>query len=541
MKALPPLTQTHPHLIGEWHPTRNGSLTPDKVNESSNVRAWWICNADQRHEWQFQVTRRARFSAGCPLCEIQDSCLAVLRPEIAREWHPTLNGDLTPLAVTTGSSRKVWWQCISGHDYQITIAEKVLGRICPQCVHIQAVENSLCYTHPHLAAEWHPTKNDNLTPRDVSFGSKALIWWRCTEEPTHVWQATILKRTNRKQTCPFCRGYYPDQKTSLAALFPEIASEWHPTKNRMLRPDIKGSFQISPNLRIAHAKRNEHRRLRPSDVSTHSKEKIWWRCRFNKAHEWQAEIYRRVAGSQCPYCCRQKISADTSLTALVPSLAKMWHPTRNLPLLPSAVGTGSKVKVWWRCPKHADHVFQQWIHVMVDARRTGRLGCPICTGRHLSKDNCLAVKKPEVAKLWHPERNTLSPFDVTPNADKKVWWRCPRNEKHEWTALVSAVTNHLAAGHRGCPFCSHRRVTADDNLSVQYPEVAKLWQKQMNMPLRVTQVSHGSSKFAWWRCPKDGKHIWRARISSMVRSFVHGTTGCPLCLGKPAKNGGSSV
>lgn len=30
-------------------------------------------------------------------------------PDIAKEWHPTKNGDLTPEMVTSGSSRIVWW------------------------------------------------------------------------------------------------------------------------------------------------------------------------------------------------------------------------------------------------------------------------------------------------------------------------------------------------------------------------------------------------------------------------------------------------
>ena len=39
-------------------------------------------------------------------------------PEIAKEWHPTKNGKLTPRDVTPGSSHhKVWWLCPKGHSY----------------------------------------------------------------------------------------------------------------------------------------------------------------------------------------------------------------------------------------------------------------------------------------------------------------------------------------------------------------------------------------------------------------------------------------
>ena len=32
-------------------------------------------------------------------------------PNIAKEWHPTKNGKLTPLDVSQGQAIKVWWRC----------------------------------------------------------------------------------------------------------------------------------------------------------------------------------------------------------------------------------------------------------------------------------------------------------------------------------------------------------------------------------------------------------------------------------------------
>ncbi|MDA9294843.1 zinc-ribbon domain-containing protein, partial [Flavobacteriaceae bacterium] len=38
----PPLSQTHPELVGEWHPTKNGLLNPSKPIVASK-KVWWIC------------------------------------------------------------------------------------------------------------------------------------------------------------------------------------------------------------------------------------------------------------------------------------------------------------------------------------------------------------------------------------------------------------------------------------------------------------------------------------------------------------------
>ena len=45
-------------------------------------------------------------------------------PMLAREWHPTLNGSLTPDNVTHGSSKLIWWVCRRGHEYQRTVKSR---------------------------------------------------------------------------------------------------------------------------------------------------------------------------------------------------------------------------------------------------------------------------------------------------------------------------------------------------------------------------------------------------------------------------------
>ena len=66
-----------------------------------------------------------------------------------------------------------------------------------------------------------------------------------------------------------------DKFISLFEKRPELLSEWHPTKNGTLSPD---------------------------SISFGSGQKIWWQCA--KGHEWQAQIYARVAGAGCPICAR---------------------------------------------------------------------------------------------------------------------------------------------------------------------------------------------------------------------------------------------
>src|SRR6516165_5180054 len=106
--------------------------------------------------------------------------LSLIYPELAAQWHPTRNGSLTPYDVSVGSDRKVWWKCRAAddHEWESTIANRVGGRGCGCCRGLVVVlSNCLVTTHPELAEQWHPTKNGSLTPYDVVAGFQRKVWW----------------------------------------------------------------------------------------------------------------------------------------------------------------------------------------------------------------------------------------------------------------------------------------------------------------------------------------------------------------------------
>ena len=55
-----------PEIIIEWHPTKNGDLTPDKVSEGSGAIVWWKCSKDLDHQWQeeFNIENHCLVLAG---------------------------------------------------------------------------------------------------------------------------------------------------------------------------------------------------------------------------------------------------------------------------------------------------------------------------------------------------------------------------------------------------------------------------------------------------------------------------------------------
>jgi hypothetical protein len=132
------LASAFPAVAAQWHPTKNGSLTPDQVAPFSNRKVWWQC--PRGHSYQAWIQHRTGRSSGCPYCAGRKvlpgfNDLATVEPKVAAQWHPELNGALTPRQVTAGSRKKVWWQCPEGHVWKAEIHSRTGPQKCgcPVC------------------------------------------------------------------------------------------------------------------------------------------------------------------------------------------------------------------------------------------------------------------------------------------------------------------------------------------------------------------------------------------------------------------------
>ena len=418
------LASKFPEIAAQWHPTKNGDLTPDKVAPfSSKQKVWWRCELG--HDYLATILSRTAHNTGCPYCSGRKvlanfNDLATKDPMLATQWHQELNGNLTPEMVSPGSKQKVWWRCEKGHEWQTAVFTRSRqGAGCPVCANKKRIvgENNLATTHPELARQWHQELNDELAPEMISPGSNKKVWWRC--EKGHEWQASVFTRSHQGAGCPVCTSNKTIAgENDLATTHPEIARQWHPTKNGDLTPD-----KVAP---------------------LSSKKKVWWRCELG--HDYLATISSRTVGNTgCPYCTGQKVLAGfNDLAAKDPMLATQWHQELNGNLTPEMVSPGSKQKVWWQCEK--GHEWQA--SVVTRSRGTG---CPVCANKKIIVgENDLATTHPMLATQWHQELNgELTPEMVTPGSSKKVWWQCPNG--HVWQTRI--YTRATGRKH-GCPVCA---------------------------------------------------------------------------------------
>ncbi len=149
-------------LLVQWHPDKNGDLTPEEIAGGSQRKVWW--RFERGHEWMGQPYDRTKRGTGCPYCAgkriLPGMDLASVYPHLADQWKPQRNGELGSDAVLPGSRRSVWWECSKGHEWRAMIDSWVKGHGCLICAGKVALpgENDLETVSPVLAMQWHPDK-----------------------------------------------------------------------------------------------------------------------------------------------------------------------------------------------------------------------------------------------------------------------------------------------------------------------------------------------------------------------------------------------
>lgn len=200
------LAYVDPGLAKEVYPA--SKLSAREVTSGSSQHLTWQCSAHASHIWDDSVKHR-RAGRGCPFCANKrvssTNSLVALFPEIAKEFDTVRNGK-TPDQVIAGENTDYWWTCSQAPDHQWsarTTSRTFQGNGCPFCAGQRvSVSNSL-ERFPRIAAEFHPYKNDTLTAKDLTAGTTKHIWWLCSRDSRHEWQATVVSRT-RGTGCPKC-------------------------------------------------------------------------------------------------------------------------------------------------------------------------------------------------------------------------------------------------------------------------------------------------------------------------------------------------
>ncbi len=231
------LATTHPNLLQEWNWVKNNSLNifPNKIFAGKANKVWWVC--DKGHEWEAVPNSRSnpKNPVGCPICAGHQVISGVndlysQNPAVALEWNLTKNNNLTPNNVHVKSSKKVWWVCDKGHEWEAAVYSRAKpksrpkGNACPVCHNYKIVVgvNDLSTTYPELADSIDLKLNPDVNLENLHSGSKDCIMWVCGRNPKHVWKARVSKRAQGEQGCPKCSNRVSRPETTIADFIENI-------------------------------------------------------------------------------------------------------------------------------------------------------------------------------------------------------------------------------------------------------------------------------------------------------------------------------
>lgn len=395
----------NPQKMLDWDYVKN-TIDPSKVPSTSAKHAFWKCHKCG-HLWNSEIREAASKEINCPKCSLVQKGKAkhlqaltksghLTNEELLLDWNFSKN-NLRPEDVTPQTNIAVYWKCHRcGYEWKAKVNNRTNGRGCPCCGNKVVVKgiNDLATTHPVLAKEWHPTKNGDLKPTDVTYGMSKKVWWLCPNG--HEYKTSLNHRSAAIGTnCPICNS---GKQTSFReqALFYYIKKMYPNTISRY-KPTELGKFEIDiyiPELNFGieydgvawHKEEKFDREKRkyilckklgitlirvkekmPDELGLEIADEIYSSgdleteqgitliihrilerldfSDFYRLHPLDVNL-SRDRFEIMKYATRIK----DSFADAYPEIAKEWHPTKNGDLKPSMFKPKSSFKPWWLCP-----------------------------------------------------------------------------------------------------------------------------------------------------------------------------------------------
>ena len=499
-------------IAREWHPTKNGAKRPDELKPGSAFRAWWKCLA-RGHEWETTVSNRNGPNASsCPTCTMWGTSASQIR--LAYELRAVgLAVALDHPKIPVPGRRPVAADIVIPERNLIIEYDGSHHHARPE-----SWEKDRLQSQALEAAGWTVlrVRPESIEPID-QFSIKVS-----NGAPIKTTAVAVLRRIQSLgHPIGQLAEYEADpelwasaeadvavlnlRSRSLLQEYPDIAAQWHPTRNGLRKPD---------------------------DVNPGSKIPAWWLC-GDCGNEWRVRPGKRTNdGSGCPRCAvvargihMRRAKPGNSLAEVYPHLLRIFHPGKNGDLDLHQINAGTMVMIWWLCADCG----HEW-----KTEQPRNAGCRPCGTKRRAlamtapnPGESLLDLHPRIAAEWHPTKNgELLPSQIKENHTSAVWWLCSDCGR-EWKV---STRNRVAMG-AGCRRCSAKEVGKrrstpgpGESLAETHPALATEWNIEKNDELTPHDVKYGAAQKVWWVCSKCG-HEWEARVWTRAKKGY----GCKPC------------
>lgn len=480
------LEESDSKLLDEWDYEKN-DLSPSDISASSHQKIWWKCSSG--HSWSATVANRYKKNQGCPYCSRRLPVIGIddlfsTNPELKNSWDFRKNKSLNPELLKAGSEKKAWWICDKGHSWETKILYRAIrGHGCPYCAGQKILEgfNDLKSQCEELTSEWDYEKN-TILPSEISAGSNKKVWWKCSV-CGNSYMASIYNRVHNNSGCPKCfirsKTSFPEQTLFfyIKKAYPDVFNGYKEGLPKGMELDI-----YIPSLNIAI----EYDGLK------------WHTSKSNiKRDNRKYEICKRLGIR----FIRARESEVSNENADIEIQASSEYSQEMFLRLFSELNSILHCSIIPDLDRDRADIIRQYKFAL--------------------RDNSLEKLYPEIAKEWDYKANKgLLPSMFSPGSNERVGWICPLGH-HYSSGIATRVKASIA-----CPICTGKQVLQGFNdLASHDARIASEWDYELNSGLKPTEVTWGSGKKVWWKCPK-GHPSYQSYIYSRTRKEK---TGCPVC------------
>lgn len=341
------------------------------------------------------------------------------RPSLLAQWNYEKN-KVNPSEVAAHSTMLYWWRCpMCGKLEHNSPDHKYYAKVCWECGNkVQGIERrksevrrkgSFEDKFPHLAKDWHPTLNGNITPYDVTSGNSEYFYFKC--QYGHTYRTTVTERVSRHAGCPICStwlrtsfaeqtiSFYLSQVISVMpnhkiddiefdVYLPELSSAieydgmfWHSFDNKVRMDSHKDEYSLSHGIRLIRVKEAEHNEDRGD---------IIYAKRRNTDFKWLISLLIEKLGIRTSVDVDIERDTPTILSRVKPTkkensiaekrkdLLPYWDKDANYPINPEMIAVRSHFKFSWKCPQCG----HEWKDAPITV--TQRKGiCPKCREKEM--------------------------------------------------------------------------------------------------------------------------------------------------------------
>lgn len=498
----------YPQLADEWDYEKN-TIGPERFPAQSSETVWWICSWC-KHSWPAKIAARTRLNSGCPNCNYRNKTSfpeQAIYYYVHKAYSDAQNG-FTELFNNNMELDVYIPSCATGIEYDGLYwhgkdrkkKDELKYQLCQQ-QNIKLIRVRESTENPEAICDKFVIREDCSSDYSLD---KAII---SVLQMLSADLSNISVDSNRDRNEIRAQYMATLRDNSLLKKFPNIAAEWHTSKNGSITPDM---------------------------VSAHSQDIFWWICP-DCGYEYQKRISDRTGnGSGCNKCSSKKKSewrqllnlqsGVNDLATLYPSLLEEWDYELNSNFAPEKLTAGSHEEVAWIC-KNCGNKWTASIYA-----RTHGSGCPNC-GRikagesqklgSIKKYGSLAEAYPRVASQWDYAKNIgVTPTDVSPvdKSKKYNWVCCSCGIKFE-----SNIYNLTHSKYVGCRKCRYRQA---GEYRKEHPEESPFYGKHHSDESRakISAASSGSGNYWYGKTGEESPNYGRkfseehkAKISAALK------------------------